>query len=295
MTSQITGNSTVWSTTCSGLQKNSTLLKDPCYRGLMVHFNHDTIHIAIHGLRYGCNTIHFTWPQQCMQDSQWQPGMQRPVIRSTAHYYYSVGDIKSCIFSSMFLHCKCKIYMVYVKFFWFMIYVLICIVYGIVLLIENMYHDFCCQTMNRNCDCDELFHCYTILLVLCEGIHWWLVDFPHKGLVMWNVSWHEECIFRIVWYLYGLVLISEWDNIDGLMHEKRNSIDNTLELHLSCTDPSTWWLPPLNWSWTHWALGDNGPMRVTVIISKSVIYKLNLWIDILESCETDLRCHRTHW
>ena len=31
---------------------------------------------------------------------------------------------------------------------------------------------------------------------------------------------------------------SKCDNIDGLVQERRNSIANALELHLSCTDPS---------------------------------------------------------
>ena len=30
------------------------------------------------------------------------------------------------------------------------------------------------------------------------------------------------------------------DHIDGLMQERRNSIANALELHLSCTNPSIW-------------------------------------------------------
>ena len=30
------------------------------------------------------------------------------------------------------------------------------------------------------------------------------------------------------------------DKIDGLVQERRNSIANALELHLSCTDPSRW-------------------------------------------------------
>ena len=32
--------------------------------------------------------------------------------------------------------------------------------------------------------------------------------------------------------------------IDGLVQERRNSSANALELHLSCTNPSTLWLAP---------------------------------------------------
>ena len=35
-------------------------------------------------------------------------------------------------------------------------------------------------------------------------------------------------------------IVACWDHIDGLMQERCNSIANALELHLSCTNPSTW-------------------------------------------------------
>ena len=56
---------------------------------------------------------------------------------------------KAACFQACSYIANAKYTVVYIKFFWFMIYLLICILYGIVLLIENMYCDFCCQTMNR--------------------------------------------------------------------------------------------------------------------------------------------------
>ena len=35
-------------------------------------------------------------------------------------------------------------------------------------------------------------------------------------------------------------LLIRYDHFDGLVQERRNSIANTLELHLSCTNPSMW-------------------------------------------------------
>ena len=37
-------------------------------------------------------------------------------------------------------------------------------------------------------------------------------------------------------------------NLNGLVQERHNSIANALELHLSCTNPSIWWLPSCQWS-----------------------------------------------
>ena len=41
-----------------------------------------------------------------------------------------------------------------------------------------------------------------------------------------------QLVLYTVWYGYNT------ENIDVLMQERRNSIANALELHLSCTNPS---------------------------------------------------------
>ena len=84
-------------------------------RDVTIHFGYNTIRIAIHGLRYSCDMIHFPWPQHWEWDSQWQPGVRRPVIRSTAHSWLVLpgnltDDIESDVISSMFLCCKCEMY-----------------------------------------------------------------------------------------------------------------------------------------------------------------------------------------
>ena len=46
-----------------------------------------------------------------------------------------------------------------------------------------------------------------------------------------------DILYTICLVIYwGLV----WSNMDGLVQERRNSIANALELHLSCTNPSIW-------------------------------------------------------
>ena len=59
-------------------------------KGVTIYFDHSTLCIVIHNLWYICDTRHFTWAHQWDWDSQWQPGMQRPVIRSTARSWLLV-------------------------------------------------------------------------------------------------------------------------------------------------------------------------------------------------------------
>ena len=47
-----------------------------------------------------------------------------------------------------------------------------------------------------------------------------------------------------------LYLQYEANHVDGLVQERRNSIANALELHLSCTNPSMWQQPASRSSWT---------------------------------------------
>ena len=72
---------------------------------------------------------------------------------------------------------------------------------------------------------------------------------------LWNCKSHSCCILKsdkksMIYQLYGLV------------QERRNSIANTLELHLSCTNPSKWWCiqysndTSLTWlTWFNWDYG----------------------------------------
>ena len=78
----------------------------------------------------------------------------------------------------------------------------------------------------------------------CEisRVHWvW-------GLYIWYVMYETELIFS-GFQIYIPVIIttlmpSVWpnDHVEGLVQERHNSIANTLELHLSCTNP--WMLFP---------------------------------------------------
>ena len=83
-------------------------------RDVTIHFGYNTIRIAIHGLRYSCDTIHFPWPQHWEWDSQWQPGVRRPVIRSTAHSWLvliSLTILKVMSFQACFCvaNVKCTV------------------------------------------------------------------------------------------------------------------------------------------------------------------------------------------
>ena len=55
---------------------------------------------------------------------------------------------------------------------------------------------------------------------------------------VWGAS-ANRCKYALYIQLY------QWDNIDGLVQERRNSIANALELRLSYTNPSIWY--PGNW------------------------------------------------
>ena len=66
------------------------------------------------------------------------------------------------------------------------------------------------------------------------------IDLPHQGVV-YSYNLHNRNSYNGQMASFNVY-------IDGLVQERRNSIANALELHLSCTNPSIYiemdpWLP----------------------------------------------------
>ena len=60
---------------------------------------------------------------------------------------------------------------------------------------------------------------------------------------------------KVWWFtfFFSELILNRWDQIDGLMQERRNSIAEALELHLSCTYPSKLRIY-INSDWFRWWL-----------------------------------------
>ena len=69
----------------------------------------------------------------------------------------------------------------------------------------------------------------TIFPAICQ----WCIDSRYLESCLSMLYWCQDHLFRYRYSYYA-------DQIDGSVQERRNSIANALELHLSCTNPSRW-------------------------------------------------------
>ena len=80
-----------------------------------------------------------------------------------------------------------------------------------------------------------------------RGNHSRPMDSPHKRSVLQNfdvfsvVGLHRLLNKHLNCQRFDMPWCSGDNNIDGLVQERRSSIANALELHLSCTNPSIWY------------------------------------------------------
>ena len=93
-----------------------------------------------------------------------------------------------------------------------------------------------------------------------------------------------------IWKQFALYFMLPKDNIDGLLQGKRNSIANTLELRLSCTNPSICYLNVFRYSSLPWSTltrqrrHDGCRCLAQTIHITRCITTPSWWLDILTPC-----------
>ena len=97
---------------------------------------------------------------------------------------------------------------------------------------EILSHPLWCHCNVNRCNMAPTSHCFTASFPHLEWdvcTNMYTISLQVCNISMGILPMEQKCISRInsIWH------------IDGLVHERHNSIANTLELHLSCTNPST--------------------------------------------------------
>ena len=97
----------------------------------------------------------------------------------------------------------------------------------------------------RPCLAQMVIHCHIICIVPYYGLGCKESEFKLSRII--GISMAGWLILFNFWIFAGhnrWIANSQLDSktcVDGLVQERRNSIANALELHLSCTNPSIWY------------------------------------------------------
>ena len=89
-----------------------------------------------------------------------------------------------------------------------------------------------------------LYHVQNFIAITSVQLGWEqnYISMEFELLWKWNL-WNGPV--SIIIRMYGMYVISKeisWNDIEGLVQERRNSSALAMELRLSCTNPSTWYV-----------------------------------------------------
>ena len=91
------------------------------------------------------------------------------------------------------------------------------------------------QVLSQEWRCSR--HCFNYIWVSSNFIAYWCATYI-RGLTVYGQASHKHFIFILSYCQDWCQKRITHHDIDGLVQERQNSIANTLELSLSCTNPS---------------------------------------------------------